>query len=340
MQRASAWAVVVGVTVVMAGAGCLRSSSPPAPVASGQQTPFAVAGWPPGSSTVSAASSASVAPGVASAEPAPVVVPPPEEPTETVEQLRERARRELGEKVSFALVHERFLMVGSPGWGASGVQSSAAFSERVLGALLTGRFDRLPTHTLPVYLFGDVSSYEAYCKKQYGGACISPYGFFSPSDRRLVMNVGLGIGSLSHELVHPIVEVDFPEAPTWLNEGIASLFEAPLMPKKGEIHGAKNWRYPRLQAALLSPRERDKVTLDALFALSDEQFRGDDESLNYALARYVCQWLDGRQQLWTFYRGWRDGVATDRFGKKAFQAATGQTTTEANDAWSRWARQL
>jgi len=43
------------------------------------------------------------------------------------------------------------------------------------------------------------------------------------------MNAGLGLGTLTHELIHPIVETDFPRAPTWINEGIASLFEAPMI---------------------------------------------------------------------------------------------------------------
>ena len=38
--------------------------------------------------------------------------------------------------------------------------------------------------------------------------------------------------------------------PAWINEGIASLFEHFYFSAPGEIHGAKNWRHPRLiQAA-------------------------------------------------------------------------------------------
>ena len=89
-----------------------------------------------------------------------------------------------------------------------------------------------------------------------------------------------------------------------------------------------------------SPRDRGKVTVEALFALSDDEFRGDDEALNYSTARFFCQWLDSRQQLWSFYRGWRDGVATDPTGEKAFRAATGLTLAEATEAWHRWVRAI
>src|SRR5205814_1971965 len=126
-------------------------------------------------------------------------------------------------------------------------------------------------------------------------------------ERAMVMNAGLGLGTLTHELVHPLVEADFPDAPTWLNEGIASLYEAPLLPRRGEVHGAKNWRHPRLLRALGDPRERARAAIDALFGMSDETFRDGDEDLHYAMARYACQWLDEKKALWDFYHRWRDG---------------------------------
>ena len=126
------------------------------------------------------------------------------------------------------------------------------------------------------------------------------------------------------------------EAPTWLNEGIASVFEAPVITKPGEIHGAKNWRHPRLKRAMQSAAERDHARLDALFGMRDEVFRGDSEDLHYAMARYVCQWLDDRGKLWPFYQRWRDTVATDPAGNKAFQEIVGMTPAEANVPWSKW----
>ena len=42
------------------------------------------------------------------------------------------------------------------------------------------------------------------------------------------MNIGPGPGTLSHELVHPYMEANFPNVPAWFNEGLASLYEQPL----------------------------------------------------------------------------------------------------------------
>ena len=46
------------------------------------------------------------------------------------------------------------------------------------------------------------------------------------------------------------------------------------IPRKGEVHGAKNWRYPRLLNALADPHSREGASIDALFGMSDEAFRG------------------------------------------------------------------
>jgi len=80
--------------------------------------------------------------------------------------------------------------------------------------------------------------------------------------------------------------------------------------------------------------------LPALFALSDRLFRGDKEDLNYAAARYLCMWLDERQDLWPFYQRWRDHYAEDRSGAESFEAVVGKTPQEANAEWTAWVLRL
>ncbi len=244
----------------------------------------------------------------------------------------ELAKTELGARTRTKIVEGVFVVVGQ--------NDGTALMESAVAAYFNKRFDRRPERAISVYLFSSSQRYEAYCKEQLGEPCISVYGFYRPDLRRIVMNAGLGIGTLTHELVHPIVESDFPKAPTWINEGIASLYEAPVIPRPGEIHGRKNWRYPRLSRALASKKEVATVSVEHLFALSDEQFRGDEEDLNYALARYFCQWLDEKAELWPFYRGWRDGYQADQSGAQAFSKATGMTLEEATPKFTRWLRSL
>ncbi len=253
-----------------------------------------------------------------------------------LEARAEALRAEFGRRARFEVVEGVFLLA-SPS-GATG--APAAVAKGALAAYFNGRFERRPARAVAVLLFESAPPYDAYCRAHWGAPCISPYGFYASDVRTVVMNAGPGLGTLTHELVHPVVEADFPGAPDWINEGIASLYEAFSLPGPGEIRGHKNWRHPRLLAALGSPRERPHASLPALFAMGDREFRGDREALNYATARSFCQWMDARQKLWPFYRAWRDGRANDPTGEKAFAATMGGPPADFDAAWSAWAKSL
>src|SRR5947209_18817108 len=77
----------------------------------------------------------------------------------------------------------------------------------------------------------------------------TPYGFYRPCKRALVVDTGYGYGTLVHVMVHSYMDGDFPRAPVWLEEGLASLFEAPRE-EAGHLRGATNWRLPELQQAI------------------------------------------------------------------------------------------
>jgi len=266
-------------------------------------------------------------------------VAPPEPPYDLEADLAERRKKlsaEVGVATRFEVVQGVFL-IASPS-GAMG--ASAAVSKAAIDAYFNGRFDKRPARAVTVLLFEKAPPYDRYCVKQWGKPCFSPFGFYSGDVRTVVMNVGPGIGTLTHELVHPIVETDFPGAPDWINEGIASLYEAFSMPKKGEIFGNKNFRHPQLTAALGSPKGRAFANLPALFAMSNKVFRGPREGLNYATARYFCQWMDSQKKLWPFYRAWRDDFANDPSGEAAFFATMGKSPADLDAAWASWVQNL
>lgn len=246
------------------------------------------------------------------------------------------AKRELGPRVSVEAVEDVFLLVSPRGQGSA----ATSVTKKVLRAYFNGRFAKRPERAVSVYLFQDSKPYQQYCQQRWSQPCGTPYGFYRADERRIVMNVGPGIGTLTHELVHPIMESDFPEAPAWLNEGVASLFEAFAMPAPGEIHGVKNWRHGRLLRALRSADEQHEASLPALFALDDRAFRNESEDLHYATARYLCQWLDQKGQLWPFYQRFRDDHADDPSGDRAFRAVVGKSVADANDEWARWVKRL
>lgn len=270
--------------------------------------------------------------------------PPPSPPAYDLaadrDRIAARATDELGKTTRTEVVEDVFVLVAPPGWNARALASSTSITKSALGAYFNGRFDKHPERAVGVLLFPNETTYQTYCKGHLGGECDSPFGLYRPDLRAIVMNAGSGLGTLTHELVHPIVEADFPRAPTWINEGIASLFEAPVIPKTGEIHGAKNWRLPRLLAGMRSPEEKGAARLDALFGTTDDTFRGPREKLYYATARYVCQWLDERGWLWAFYHAYRDGFAADPTGRASFTRVTGMSPEDANAKWTAWVKRL
>ena len=284
-----------------------------------------VAGGAPASGSASASALAS-----ASSEAPPEPPPPPYDLAADLAARREKLTKIFGAKARFEVVEGVFLIV-SPS-GALG--NSTVVARNALAAYYNGRFAARPARALSVLLFDTAPPYEAHCRLRNGKDCTTPFGFYEPSDRTIVMNAGPGLGTLTHELVHPIVEADFPKAPTWIDEGLASLYEGFAFPRLGEIRGVKNWRHPALAAAL---REKTgRPTLPALFAMSDEDFRGDDESLHYATARYFCQWMESQGKLWTFYQAWRDGHASDPTGVAAFTKVMGKAPAELDGAWHAW----
>lgn len=329
---------VLGLSLTGACTGEGRSTAPPSSVGRAPSpevpVPVPVVAPPPAPGPASKMNDADDATRNANARPA-----APAEPAYDLAADRERrarvAKEELGPRTITTVVSDIFVVIGPPGWQGGAFEQSVSLMRNSMAGYLNNRFGKKPSQAISVYLFPEGQTYESFCKKKYAAPCIAHYGFYQPGDRYMVMNIGLGLGTLTHEIVHPLVESDFPEAPTWLNEGIASVFEAPVITKPGEIHGVKNWRHPRLKKALTSA-EREHARLDVMFAMRDDVFRGDGEDLHYAMARYVCQWLDERGKLWAFYQRWRDTVATDPSGEKAFKEVVGMTPGEANPVWTKW----
>lgn len=118
------------------------------------------------------------------------------------------------------------------------------------------------------HLLAVKTSYLRASERLVGRRPDTPFGFYSSHKRLMVMNISLGAGTLVHELVHAFVEASFPGCPSWLNEGLGSLYEA-CAERRGKIHGLVNWRLPGLQQAI---RAATLPPLRELLALDDAGF--------------------------------------------------------------------
>ncbi len=67
-------------------------------------------------------------------------------------------------------------------------------------------FTQDPSSILDIWLFEDESSYEEGARNLTGYDAGTPFGFYSPHAKALVMNISTGGGTLVHEIVHPFVE--------------------------------------------------------------------------------------------------------------------------------------
>jgi len=227
-------------------------------------------------------------------------------------------------------------------------------ARKAVDALFHGRFDRHPDAAVTVFVFSSPDAFERFCAGRTHGPCPTTFGEYSRRSRAIVMHATPGAETLGHEMVHPIVQADFPRAPAWLDEGIAALYENPVFScGRGFITGIRNWRYPDVKAALDSPDEASPSRLDALFAMGTVAFLTLDpshpetgptdpakENRHYALSRFFAQWLDRQGRLWPFFRAWRDGIATDPTGEKAFAAVVGRTPGQADADWEAYVRSL
>ena len=244
-------------------------------------------------------------------------------------------RRELGDATRVDQVEE-FFFVASNDTEASFRQCNGTVA-RVFRYLHADYFTKKPEKPIRVYLFKDRQSYEDYCTATYQKPPSTPFGFYMSSERKMVMNIATGTGTLAHELVHPLLAEDFPEVPSWFNEGFASLYEQSRQTGEGRMEGLVNWRLPSLQRAL---RSGTAVSLRKLTESSTKEFYGDNTGLNYATARYLCLYLQEQGKLVDFYREFKKSSKDDATGATALETVTGQKLPKLEEAWKKWVTTL
>ena len=163
-------------------------------------------------------------------------------------------------------------------------------------ALFASYIQTAPPAPVRTYLFAGRTSYVIISRILWKDENPEMFGYSSPVQDMMVMDISTGGGTLIHELTHILLWADFPAIPIWFNEALGSLHEAV------EIHpdrlvGLPNWRGASVKDAL---RRNSLRSLDEL--VSDPDFYGKNVVINYAHARYFCLFLQDRCDLKRFYR--------------------------------------
>ncbi len=198
--------------------------------------------------------------------------------------------------------------------------------------LLKDFFEKAPSKLEEVWVFKDATTYEHASRTLFATEPTTPYGYYLSSRRAMVMNIRPGYGTLTHELVHPFMHENWPDGPAWLNEGLGSLFEFPGE-RDGHFIGQLNWRLPAVQAAI---RDKSVLKLSELISTSDEAFYADDSGVHYAMARYLCYWLQERGLLIRFVRRAQALKATDHSAGKALEEVLGGPPDTFQKDWEKF----
>jgi len=133
-------------------------------------------------------------------------------------------------------------------------------------------FDKDLSEIVDIWLFKDRASYQKHVKTLFGSAPATPFGYYSPQHKALVMNISTGSGTLVHEIVHPFMAANFPKCPAWFNEGLASLYEQ-CGDNDGKIWGRTNWRLRGLQKAI---QKKQLGTFEKLCSTNNREFYADE----------------------------------------------------------------
>lgn len=249
----------------------------------------------------------------------------------TIQEMQGEAETELGMKFTYHTVEDLFLVASNA--DAALTQRSLNTVRNVYSAMYREFMTVRPKQPVKIYLFADSNSYEAYCRKAYGKPPSTIFGFYMPHERKMVMNIETGTGTLAHEMVHPLIEADFPGVPSWFNEGFASLFEQSRYLESGLLRGTTNWRLPNLQRAL---RAKDGPSLAKIITSTRDEFYGPRSGLNYAVARYLCYYLQEHDLLPRFYRAFRENVRRDPTGLNTLETILGRKLDDFENQWRAW----
>lgn len=237
----------------------------------------------------------------------------------------------------FTIVVEKpFVVIGDE--SPASVEQWAKWTIRwAVKQLKEGYFKQDPNHIIDIWLFKDRGSYIEHAWEIHRDRPGTPFGYYSPTRKALIMNISTGGGTLVHELVHPFMAANFPNCPDWFNEGLASLYEQ-SSEKKGKIVGLTNWRLAGLQRAIRSGK---LPTCKQLCETTSHQFRNEDPGTHYAQARYLCYWLQERGLLRKYYARFVANHRADPGGYHSLKGALQETDMIAfQKRWERWVLDL
>lgn len=213
----------------------------------------------------------------------------------SVQQLTDELRRAIDGSEFQALYHTPFLVVGLDRY-----DSPESYYEKGIKDFYryfkAQYFDTQPQRVLTTVISSNPHDLVAATHRLYPSVGLSLYapflGYYNPADNLIMATGGrAGYGTLLHEMIHALMAADFPSAPAWLNEGMASLYERSRW-RNGRLEALPNWRMDRMR--------EDRIPSLQSLAQSAPQIGLHSSRIDEI--RLLLLLLDQRQQMDDLYR--------------------------------------
>jgi len=184
-----------------------------------------------------------------------------------------------------------------------------------------------------IYLMKDTTSYMSWSHRLFQETPPTAQGYYDRREGYILTHADNGFGPMLHEMVHVMAEADYPGIPSWLNEGLGSLFEEYEETDDG-IAGVNNWRLTRFKQDILAKRP---VPLRTLFALDYKSVYGANSLSYYSTARHLLLWLQEQDKILEFYTALRDTKNADPAQSLLKVIGQQKTLEQVEDELRQWA---
>lgn len=193
-----------------------------------------------------------------------------------------------------------------------------------------------------IFLFKDRESYVKGLRSMGVGALTGVggekdnlrdgYHFSAPGASFILINYrdnyAYGLSVFAHELTHALIRMEYPDAPIWLNEGLATMFE------NSRVEGGQ-LQY-RFNASLSRVKRGGTLPLKRLFESTSLDFLGAEHIPFYDAAELFCRYLHTRNLLIHVYIEMREGRGKGVNGSETVARIAGRAFEALEKDWHDW----
>ena len=159
-------------------------------------------------------------------------------------------------------------------------------------------------------------------------------------------------GTSKHELFHLMIRDDFGDAPPWIEEGMAALYEGSEI-RGTRIVGTQNWREAGLRRGVNRPSIKELIAMNWSQYDSGggepnetEEAQYSKVAVTHAIARYFMMYLERQGKLAEVYKKMREIKVTDSFeitkpdAKTVLEGSLGKSLDALDKDFIGWFKQL